>query len=249
MALQFDSYLNNQEPQQNQYLTGNPSTDTSAQTSWMDDSGSDWNKTSATQQTAAPTPPQSGTLLGSIATGTAQNWGSAPLGFEQDKWNDPNAGTSLKYQVGRMAAQGMPIDQIAAKVGAKVIAPDKIQYPDGFIADIYFDYGGPNQRVQYTDVTPGNGQDISSFLNGGQNQQGGLLQWLMSMLGNNGQANGPSMGWAQPINRNTQPVQPNLSGPVNDAINRPAPQMGGFGQGQQIVDPNNPVNLMRSYLV
>lgn len=90
----------------------------------------------------------------------APNYGQAPPGFTQEKWADPNQGNSLKYQVGRMAASGMPIDQIAAGVGAKVVGNDKIEYPDGFVADIYKDYGGPNQQVQYTQVGgPGWGGD------------------------------------------------------------------------------------------
>src|SRR5215475_2383947 len=126
-------------------------------------------------QNNQPSPPSqvsNGTMLGSIAAGNYPS--QAPLGFDQAKWNDPNAGNSLKYQVGRMAAAGVPIEQIAQNVGAKVIAPDKIQYPDGFVADIYYDYGGPNQRVQYTDVTP-QGQ-----YNPAPNQSGSLINPQMS---------------------------------------------------------------------
>lgn len=120
----------------------------------------------------------------------AVNYGNAPAGFDANKWNDPNSGNSNKYVVGRILASGGTIQQAANAVGARVIAPDKIQYPDGFVADVYYDYGGPQQRVQYLDQTP---YGDSSVLGTGQ-QGGGLfdsssiLQLLYSMLnGNNPQ--------------------------------------------------------------
>ena len=82
--------------------------------------------------------------------GNYWNPGTAPQGFDAQKWQSPTQGNSNKYTVGRILAAGGSIQQAAQAVGGTVIAPDKIQYPDGFIADVYYDYGGPNQRVQYT---------------------------------------------------------------------------------------------------
>lgn len=192
----FGSTINSfmqQQPQQNQYLQGNPETNPTAQTDWMnpensiDNSGFNGGSPVQTQPNPTSTGQNNGTALGSIASGS---FGSAPLGFEQDKWNDPNQGNSLKYQVGRMAAQGMPIDQIASKVGAKVISPDKIQYPDGFIADIYFDYGGPNQRVQYLDQTPSNDQSSGQMSSG-----------MNSFMGNSGNGQMQNQNFQQFMNQ------------------------------------------------
>lgn len=88
----------------------------------------------------------------STNTGMAPGIGQAPPGFEQDKWADPTKGTSKKYQVGRILAAGGTIQDAANAVGAKVISADKIQYPDGFIADVFRDVEGEHQ-IQYTDVT------------------------------------------------------------------------------------------------
>lgn len=87
---------------------------------------------------------------------TPNSFGAPPIGFDADKWNDPTKGTSLKYIAGRMAAANEPIEKIAAAVGAKVISKDKIQYPDGFVADLWFDEENATgqRRAQYTDVTP-----------------------------------------------------------------------------------------------
>lgn len=120
------------------------------------------------QQSVSPSggtiPLADGTAIGQVTSGWTMpsNFNiAAPLGFDAAKWSDPNQGTTLKYQAGRMAAdllsQGLAPKDITARIaqqfGAKQIADDAIQYPDGFIADLFFDVGGPNQRVQYTDVT------------------------------------------------------------------------------------------------
>lgn len=73
-------------------------------------------------------------------------------GFDQAKLNDARLGTTHKYTVARILQGGGTIQQAAQAVGGTVVNGDKIRYPDGFIADVYFDYGGPNQRVQYTQV-------------------------------------------------------------------------------------------------
>lgn len=86
------------------------------------------------------------------AQSVPSSWGAAPPGFDQAKWADPNLGNSNKYKVGRILASGGSIEDAAKAVGAKVISPDKIQYPDGFIADVFKDVEGAHQ-IQYTDVT------------------------------------------------------------------------------------------------
>ncbi len=105
------------------------------------------------------------------------NYGAAPMGFDQQKWADPNLGTSNKYIAGRMAAellgQGMnPADitrQVAQRLGATAISDDAIRFGDGFTADLFFDVGGPNQRVQFTDVTqrPEDNQHANSMFDFG----------------------------------------------------------------------------------
>lgn len=164
--------FNGQKAGQDVVSTGSNGTALGSLSNWTPNTGftGGWNG-------GNPIPPDqqgTGSVLGQI--------GSAPLGFDAAKWGDASQGTSNKYIVGRLAAQGVPIDQIAKQVGARVIAPDKIQYPDGFIADLYFDYGGPNQRVQYTDVTPYGDSGVL-----GQQQSGGLfdassIQQLISAI-------------------------------------------------------------------
>jgi len=186
----IDSFMNMQRPQENQYLQSNPATDPNANTSWMDPTQTNPNSGFSGMGSIGGANPVSGpvsgngTALGAIsAGGMAQPQSQAPLGFDQTKWNDPNQGTSNKYIAGRMAAEGKSIEEIAQRLGAKVISPDAIQFPDGFIADLWYDYGGPNQRVQYTQV-PGagssfdgrndgtQGTSIGSFMNKGQNAGG-----------------------------------------------------------------------------
>lgn len=132
------------------------------------DSGEQYRGTGIDQQprnNGGTIPLADGTAIGQVTSGwmLPSNFNiAAPLGFDQSKWNDPTKGSSLKYQAGRMAAdllsQGLSAKDITGRIaqqfGAKQISDDAIQYPDGFIADLFFDVGGPNQRVQYTDVTP-----------------------------------------------------------------------------------------------
>lgn len=83
---------------------------------------------------------------------------AAPPGFDQTKWNDPNH-QSDKYKAGRIVAAGGTADDVVQALGPgwKVLAPDLIEAPDGSRFDIYFDYGGPNQRPQWTYVGGGPG--------------------------------------------------------------------------------------------
>ena len=87
---------------------------------------------------------------GQAGSYTPQN--AALPGFDQTKLNDSSLGTTNKYTVARILQGGGTIQQAAQAVGGTVVNGDKIRYPDGFIADVYFDYGGPQQRVQYTQV-------------------------------------------------------------------------------------------------
>lgn len=204
MALEFGRYLQS-DPQQNQYLQGDPSVDNNAMTSWMEKYdpstrtentgfsglGLNASNTGTTSQPSQPTTtPQTGTALGAISSGT---FGTAPLGFDQAKWNDPTQGTSNKYIAGRLAqelySQGMsPAEvtrRVAERMGATAISDDAIRYPDGFIADLFFDADNASgqRRVQYTDVTgAGQGNGFGSFVNQGQLAGGqGNINWQQFM--------------------------------------------------------------------
>lgn len=122
--------------------------------------GSDTPEYAQTTPPPAQTPPPAGPTT---------NYGAAPPGFDQAKWADPTLGDSKKYQVGRILTAGGSIQDAANAVGAKVISADKIQYPDGFIADVFKDVEGAHQ-IQYTDVTGDSG--------GGSSGGGGSMAGL-----------------------------------------------------------------------
>ena len=80
--------------------------------------------------------------------------GRAPLGFQQGKWNNQDWNTT-KYRVGTILAGGGNIANVLADPlfkGWSAEGTDKIKSPDGNIYDLYYDFGGPQQRVQYTQV-------------------------------------------------------------------------------------------------
>ena len=77
----------------------------------------------------------------------------APLGFDARKWADPTQGTSHKYTAGSILAASGSIGDILRNPqfkGWTQVGPDKIKSPEGNIYDEFYDYGGPNQRVQHT---------------------------------------------------------------------------------------------------
>lgn len=79
--------------------------------------------------------------------------GTAPAGFTQQKWQDPSQGTSHKYTAGTTLAGSGSIGDILRHPqfsGWTQVGGDKIKSPDGNIYDLFYDYGGPNQRIQYT---------------------------------------------------------------------------------------------------
>ena len=87
--------------------------------------------------------------------------GRAPLGFQQGKWNDPNWNTN-KYRAGTILAGGGNIANVLSDPlfqGWAAEGSDKIKSPDGNIYDLYYDFGGPQQRVQYTQVGYGDQSD------------------------------------------------------------------------------------------
>lgn len=87
----------------------------------------------------APPPPSSGYQApsGSAPTGTVRNdigpmnvspqTSTAPAGFDQTKWSDPNK-QSPKYVSGRILAGGGTIQDVAAKLGGYAISDDVIEY-------------------------------------------------------------------------------------------------------------------------
>lgn len=80
----------------------------------------------------------------------------APAGFDQTKWSDPTK-MDPKYEVGRILAGGGTPQQAAQAIGGTYMGKDLIKMADGTVVDIYKDYGGPGQAVQFNpwDMTPG----------------------------------------------------------------------------------------------
>lgn len=72
MPFDQQNYFDVQQPNENQYLTGNPSTQNGANTDWMD-AGTDWTKyggwSNGAGSSQTNTPPPSGTALGTIGSG------------------------------------------------------------------------------------------------------------------------------------------------------------------------------------
>ena len=78
--------------------------------------------------------------------------GQAPLGFDQGKWANQDWNTT-KYRAGTILAGGGTIANVLADPlfqGWAAEGSDKIKSPTGNTYDLYYDYGGPQQRVQYT---------------------------------------------------------------------------------------------------
>lgn len=87
--------------------------------------------------------------------------GRAPLGFQQGKWGNTNWNTT-KYRAGTILAGGGTIADVLADPlfqGWTAEGTDKIKSPDGNIYDLYYDFGGPQQRVQYTQTGWGPNSD------------------------------------------------------------------------------------------
>ena len=141
----MSSGVASQRPQQNQYLTGNPSTNNNANTNWMGSAST--TRTPGNIVQAQPNPPSrvsNGTMLGSIGNtqrftppgssfldpnimsrglgGQQQQAGNVgqymPQGYDQGKWNDPNK-NSPKYVIGRILSKYPPNSQ-----GLQAAAPE-----------------------------------------------------------------------------------------------------------------------------
>lgn len=81
----------------------------------------------------------------------------APPGFDQGKWGNVEHQTD-KYKIGRMLAAGLSIDEILKQMpGWTKVSQDTVMAPDGSLFDLYYDYGGPQQRIQFTYVGGGPG--------------------------------------------------------------------------------------------
>lgn len=156
----YDSMLGTQQPQQNQYLTGNPATQPNANTLWMDQSqtspttginGGGGISNISQQQSNPPSQVSNGTMLGSIAAGNVGTY--MPGGYDQAKFNDPANANSTKYQVGRILSKYPPgpeglqaASQELSALGISVIGKDKIKLPDGTTVDVGFSFSDPNAQ-------------------------------------------------------------------------------------------------------
>lgn len=216
MALAINSYIDNQQPNQNQYLTGNPSTDNNAQTSWMEPSRSAPStpssntginggaNVSASQPT---TTPQNGTFLGSITAGNVGQW--MPGGYDAGKFNDPNK-HDPKYDVGRILSQYQPgtagldaaYEQQLKAQGYTRVGKDKIFRPDVGTIDVGYAFGSGDPNQMSWGWMPQDSGGGPSFMG---NQQGGnsFMQMLMNLFGQ-GNIGNSTGGWAQPIRRQVQ---------------------------------------------
>jgi len=258
---QFDSYL--QQPQQNQYLTGNPSTDTNAQTDWMEPSGGLKAPTNpidntginggAQQPSSTTTPAQAGTLLGSIGAGNNPIGTFMPGGYDQNKWNDPNK-HDPKYDVGRILSQYQPgtpgldqaFDQQLKAQGYTRVGKDSIFRPDVGVVDVGRAFGSGQGAWDWMPQDMSSGQP--SFMD--NQQQGGqqnIMQWLQQLFGQgNNPSNNSTGGYAQPIMRPQQQQQgPNQMGPIpnfqyGSSINPNAMTDQGQYGGNMPISPYNP---------
>lgn len=144
---------------------------------------------------------------------------NAPPGFDGAKWADTSH-TTPKYVAGRIMAAGGSIQDAAKAVGAKVISPDKIQYPDGTVVDMIFDVGGAGQHIQYTQEGPSGGGGGTS--GGGIGGAGGTMSGLMGGLGggNFGSGLNPSLNdrnnslWSILMGRQGQGLNVNPRDPI-----------------------------------
>src|SRR5882757_10083161 len=96
------------QPQQNQYLNGNPGTDTQANTRWMDPNQS--SPTTGINGGGTPggkvqQPLINGTMLGQISSGQVGQY--MPQGYDQGKFGDQNK-HDPKYDVGRILSKYPP---------------------------------------------------------------------------------------------------------------------------------------------
>ena len=87
--------------------------------------------------------------------------GAAPLGFQQNKWSNQEWNTN-KYRGGTILAGGGGIQDVLADPMFKdwsQVDEDEIKSPTGNVYDLFYDYGGPNQRVQWTQTGWGDKSD------------------------------------------------------------------------------------------
>ncbi len=217
MALAINSYLNQQQPQQNQFLTGNPETQSEAQTSWMDNKpttsqySGDWsggNTPGAIQPAQTNTPPSNGTALGAITAGNVGSW--MPEGYDQNKWNDPNK-HDPKYDIGRVLSKYPPtpagLDAAMPelqKMGYRRTGKDSIAGADGYPIDVGRGFSdvmagktqqgawwfNPSNPGEWNQQGQNNQNAVASYMSSGQKPQGGQQGWaefIQSLLGGRSQ--------------------------------------------------------------
>lgn len=225
MAL-YSSFLGNvdsQQPQQNQYLTGNPTTQMGANTDWMNQgSGIDMSKNSgfnggniSQTQSNPPSQVSNGTMLGSIAAGNY----TPTVGWDTNKLNDPNK-SDPKYNwlravqnVGGNKDLQSVVDFYNRTYGgnARVTGKDTVDFGgDVGNVDVLFDQEGARQNL-WAPITggsmPGNsmfGQQQGNNNPFGQNNQmQQIWQALQARRNQFGQQELNPTGGSVPFNGNT----------------------------------------------
>lgn len=197
----FNNLNRTQQPQENQYLQGNPVTEPNANTSWMGSSGS----ISQPKQPSQPSSPTSvsqnqGTMLGSVSSGAAPQY-QYMEGVDTGKLNDPSH-TTPKYVASRILASGGSLEDAARAVGAKVLDKTKMLL-NGEVIDTRRDEEGAN-ALQWlvergSDGRDSNGNPIQQQANGQPQFLQGLLQQVWNMI------KGGGADRTNPGNLRTQP--------------------------------------------
>ena len=246
----------------NQYLTGNPSTQSNANTVWMDQSqktdnsgisGLGFSSNISQQQPNPPSQVSNGTMLGSIAAGNVGQYN--PWGYDAGKFNDPNK-HDPKYDVGRILSKYPPstegLQAAMAELGPlgyRMSGKDSIVGPDGVPIDVGYAFGsGQGSHWQWNPNDP-NATQQGSMLG----MQGNTSQFSPNMLQQIWQAMqarranfanqqfNPSGGVAQPYYGNIPPgtqLPPSATTPYNTTPANPQPGMSYLtGMGGPMMTP------------
>lgn len=179
----------------NQYLTGNPSTQSDANTVWMNPSDASKNtgisggggaSNISQQQPNPPSQVSNGTMLGSIAAGNVGQYN--PWGYDAGKFNDPNK-HDPKYDVGRILSKYPPstegLQAAMAELGPlgyRMSGKDSIIGPDGVPIDVGFAFGsGQGSHWQWNPNDP-NATQQGSMLGQQQQNPNNMLQQIWQAM-------------------------------------------------------------------